>query len=270
MRPKMCQCKNQLVPQPYKILDITKHTEIEWNFRVECDFDVKFGQFVEVSLPLFGEAPISISDFGEGYIDLLIRRVGKVTDELFTKHVGDMVWMRGVHGNGYPMEKYHGKHLIVIAGGTGVAPVKGLINHFSHETQLVKSMDVVVGYKNDPAVLYKEEMKHWNDTINLICTLDEESDNEFYQTGLVTKYIETLDLSDIDDVQLIVVGPPIMIKFVVKAFLDLGLKEEQIWVDYERKMACAVGKCGHCRIGEKYVCVDGPVFQYDEAQSMVD
>lgn len=68
-------------------------------------------------------------------------------------------------------------------------------------------MDVVVGYKNDQAVLYKEEMKHWNDTINLICTLDEESNNEFYQTGLVTKYIETLDLSDIHDVQLIVVGP---------------------------------------------------------------
>ncbi|GAL26511.1 anaerobic sulfite reductase subunit B [Vibrio variabilis] len=266
----MCNCENRLIPHPYEILEIIKHTELEWNFRVECDFDVHFGQFVEVSLPLFGEAPISVSDYGDGYIDLLIRKVGKVTDELFKLKEGDEVWMRGVHGNGYPMDKYQDKHLIVFAGGTGVAPVKGLINHFSENRQLVKAMDVVVGYKNDQAVLYKDEMKDWDKAINLTCTLDEESTNPFYQTGLVTKYIDSLDLTDMQDVQLIVVGPPIMIKFVVQAFLELGLREEQIWVDYERRMACAVGKCGHCRIGKNYVCIDGPVFRYDEAKSMVD
>ncbi|WP_122035206.1 anaerobic sulfite reductase subunit AsrB [Aliivibrio sp. EL58] len=266
----MCKCENKLLPQAYKILEITKHTDIEWNYRVECDFYVTYGQFVELSLPLFGEAPISVSDFGEGYIDLLIRKVGKVTNELFSLKEGDSVWMRGAHGNGYPLEKYHHKHLIVFAGGTGVAPVKGLISHFCKQPLLTKFMDIVVGFKNDKAVLYKEEMKHWDESINLICTLDEASENPFYQAGLVTKYIDSLDLSNIKDVQLIVVGPPIMIKFVVQAFQKRGLSEGQIWVDYERRMACAVGKCGHCRIGDKYVCIDGPVFQYDEAQAMID
>lgn len=58
-------------------------------------------------------------------MDLLIRKVGKVTDALFALDVGDKVWMRGVHGNGYPLETYHNQHLIVVVGGTGVAPVKG-------------------------------------------------------------------------------------------------------------------------------------------------
>lgn len=49
-----------------------------------------------------------------------------------------------------------------------------------------------------------------------------------------------------------------------------GLRDEQIWVDYERRMACSVGKCGHCRMGDVYICVDGPVFNYADARAMVD
>ncbi len=51
-----------------------------------------------------------------------------------------------------------------------------------------------------------------------------------------------------------------MIKFAVQALLQQGLTKQQIWVDYERRMACAVGKCGHCRMGEKYVCIDGYLY----------
>ncbi|MBQ3322590.1 MAG: anaerobic sulfite reductase subunit AsrB, partial [Firmicutes bacterium] len=47
-------------------------------------------------------------------------------------------------------------------------------------------------------------------------------------------------------------------------------KEENIWVSQERKMCCGLGKCGHCRIGEKYVCLDGPVFNYTESKNMID
>ena len=34
-------------------------------------------------------------------------------------------------------------------------------------------------------------------------------------------------------------------------------------------MSCAVGKCGHCRIDETYVCLDGPVFNYTKAKYLV-
>ncbi|MEC9684490.1 anaerobic sulfite reductase subunit AsrB, partial [Escherichia marmotae] len=78
-----CSChdkeKHSLLPAAYRIISITRHTPQEWNFRVEVDFPARWGQFVEVSLPCVGEAPISVSDCGEGWIDLLIRNVGKVT-----------------------------------------------------------------------------------------------------------------------------------------------------------------------------------------------
>lgn len=264
------QPENRLLPKAYKILAIEKHTKLEWNFRVSKDFDTHFGQFVEVSLPMVGEAPISVSDYGDDYIDLLIRKVGLVTEKLFELQAGDNVWMRGVHGNGYPMEAFQNKHLVIVAGGTGVAPVKGLISHFCHHPEQISQLDMILGFKNEQAVLYRNDMHLWRNAHNLITTLDEGEANDNFRIGRVTEYIDELDLSQPDTLQVVVVGPPIMIKFVVAAFLEKGLAQSQIWVDYERRMACAVGKCGHCRMGDKYVCLDGPVFRFDQTQQLID
>ncbi|MGL5660903.1 MAG: anaerobic sulfite reductase subunit AsrB, partial [Aeromonas sp.] len=141
---------------------------------------------------------------------------------------------------------------------------------YSEHPEEVKSLDMILGFKNAQAVLYRQEMPLWAKQQNLIVTLDEGEPSEQFQIGRVTDYIDQLDLSDKEDIQVIVVGPPIMIRFVVLAFLARGIAEEHIWVDYERRMACAVGKCGHCRMGETYICVDGPVFRFDQAQHLID
>jgi anaerobic sulfite reductase subunit B len=118
--------------------------------------------------------------------------------------------------------------------------------------------------------LYRNDMHLWRNAHNLITTLDEGEATDNFRIGRVTEYIDELDLSQPDTLQVVVVGPPIMIKFVVAAFLEKGLDQSQIWVDYERRMACAVGKCGHCRMGDKYVCLDGPVFRFDQTQQLID
>jgi anaerobic sulfite reductase subunit B len=61
-----------------------------------------------------------------------------------------------------------------------------------------------------------------------------------------------------------------MMKFAALECLTNGAEEENIWVSFERKMSCAIGKCGHCRIDEAYVCSDGPVFNYKQAKDLVD
>jgi len=53
-------------------------------------------------------------------------------------------------------------------------------------------------------------------------------------------------------------------KFVVKSLKALNFEDDQIVVSMERVMKCGIGKCGHCNIGAKYVCIDGPVFNYKE------
>lgn len=111
---------NPVKPQAHKIIDILKQTDAEWTFRVENELPIRHGQFMQLSLPKIGEAPISISGFGDGYADFTIRKVGKVTDELFNLKKGSNIFIRGCYGNGWPTEQLKGKNVVIIAGGTGV------------------------------------------------------------------------------------------------------------------------------------------------------
>ena len=70
---------NEYTPFLSEILDIKKHTDIEYTFKMSYDGKVKAGQFFEVSIPKFGEAPISISGIDNNSVDLTIRKVGNHT-----------------------------------------------------------------------------------------------------------------------------------------------------------------------------------------------
>ena len=65
-------------------------------------------------------------------------------------------------------------------------------------------------------------------------------------------------------------GPPVMIKFTILEILKRGVPEENIWISHERKMCCGLGKCGHCKINDTYICLDGPVFHYSESKDLID
>src|SRR5208337_4459030 len=70
----------------------------------------------------------------------------------------------------------------------------------------------------------------------------------------------------VDDTIAFVCGPPVMFRFVIKDLKALGFQDKNIVSTLERYMKCGVGKCGHCCIGVAYVCVDGPVFTYEQIQ----
>ncbi|GAI02147.1 unnamed protein product [marine sediment metagenome] len=63
-------------------------------------------------------------------------------------------------------------------------------------------------------------------------------------------------------------GPPIMIKTTIAVLEELKFKDEQILNSLEMRMKCGVGKCGRCNIGNKYVCIDGPVFSLAELKKL--
>ena len=262
--------RNEYIPFISEILEVIEHTEIEYTFRMEFKGDVKPGQFFEVSLPKYGEAPISVSGIGENYVDLTIRRVGKVTDEIFKNYVGDKLFLRGPYGNGFDIENYKNKEVIVVAGGTGLSPVKGIVDYFSNHKEDCKGFTLISGFKSPKDILFKEDIKTWEKNMNLILTVDGAEEGYEGKVGLVTKYVPELDIKDKENVQVIVVGPPMMMKFTVLEFLKLGIKEENIWISQERKMCCGIGKCGHCKIDDTYICLNGPVFNYVKGKELID
>jgi anaerobic sulfite reductase subunit B len=262
--------RNEYVPFLSEILDVIKHTEIEYTFRMAYDGEVKPGQFFEVSVPKFGEAPISVSGIGEGFADLTIRRVGKVTNEVFELYKGDKLFLRGPYGNGFDVEEYKNKELVVIAGGTGVSPVRGVIDYFAKHSTKRKNMTLIAGFKSVDDILFHKDFEFWRQKMNVTLTLDNGTETDEYKIGLVTKYIPDLVLEDVTTAVAIVVGPPAMMHFSVKGLLERGFKEENIWISQERKMCCGLGKCGHCKIGNQYVCLDGPVFNYTVGKALID
>lgn len=262
--------KNEYIPQLSTIREVIKHTDLEYTFRMEFKGDVKPGQFFEISLPKYGEAPISVSGISEDTVDFTIRRVGKVTNEIFENYAGDQLFIRGPYGNGFDVENYKGKELVIIAGGTGLSPVRGVVNYFADHPEEAKTATLIAGFKSPKDVLFKEDFVYWKDRMNVIKTVDGAPEGYDGPVGMVTKYIPDLKFEDIKNSAFICVGPPIMIKFTVMEILKLGVPEENIWISHERKMCCGIGKCGHCKIGSTYVCLDGPVFNYVEGKELID
>lgn len=261
---------NPYMPFKSTILEIIKHTDIEYTFRMSFKGEVKPGQFFEVSLPKYGEAPISVSGIGENHIDLTIRRVGVVTEEIHKFHPGQILFLRGPYGNGFDLELYKEKEIIVAAGGTGLSPVRGIVEYFAENPQEAKGFSLLVGFKSPSDILFKEDLALWKKSINLVLTVDKAEEGYEGNTGLITNYVKEVEIKDIEKAQVIVVGPPIMMKFTVAEFLKRGIKEENIWISQERKMCCGLGKCGHCKIDDTYICLEGPVFNYIKGKTLID
>lgn len=261
---------NPYMPMPYKIIDIKKETAIDYTFKIAYEGDLVGGQFMEISVPGVGEAPISICNFGQGFLEMTIRKVGRLTDSLFNLKTGDVLFMRGPYGNGFSLEHFKGKDLAFIAGGTGLAPVRKTIDFFASHPNESKLTEVLVGFKSPEDRLFIEDLNRWSKSVHVTVTVDKGNDSWQGETGLITSHLSKLDLNDVSNKIAIVVGPPIMMKFTTLELIKNGFKEENIWVSFERKMSCGIGKCGHCKIDETYVCLEGPVFNYTKAKELID
>lgn len=260
---------NIMLPYPYKIIDVFPETDDVYTFRLESDLKVDHGQFFQLSIPKVGEAPISVSGIGNRWLEFTIRKVGKLTNELFNLQPGDQIFMRGPYGVPFPVNDYKGKDLVVIAGGTGVAPVRSMLKYFYENQNDIKSLYFIVGFKDSRSILFSEDLKNFSSKFHTIYTLAQETVAGF-ETGFVTEHIRKIPFTKFKDYNVVIVGPPAMMHFAALESLKNGVDEERIWVSFERKMSCAVGKCGHCKINETYVCLEGPVFNYTKAKELID
>ena len=261
---------NPYIPRASEILEIRRETPIDYTYRLAWPAQPAPGQFFEVSVPGLGEAPISVCDFGPGYVEMTIRKVGRVTAGIFVKAPGERLYMRGPYGHGFPLEQFDGRHLVIVAGGTGLAPVKSVISRCVSDSRRLAGLDVLVGFKSPADILFRQELAAWKAQARVQLTVDRGEDGWTGPVGVVTGLIPQLEFPDKSNVVAIVVGPPVMMKYSLAALLAEGLTKEQIFVSYERRMSCGIGKCGHCKINDTYVCLEGPVFNFAKAQELKD
>lgn len=237
------------------------------SLRIKLDKDsLEFspGQFIMLSIFGYGEVPVGITTTPDikDYFEVAIRGVGTVTRALNRLKVHDKLGVRGPYGNGYNIKEMHNKDVTIIAGGLGIAPLRSLIEYASNHTKAFQSLQILYGAKNPDEVLYDEELFACDKFAHVMLTVDEKKGHWGGEVGLITKHIDKLRITP--DMRIIMCGPPIMYKFVIPKLEKMGIPDEHIQILLERRMKCGIGKCQHCTFGDKYVCLDGPVFKYSE------
>lgn len=261
-------------PQAAEILAIRSETDLDWTYRVKWRGQMpEPGQFFQVSVPRVGEAPFSVSGWGDDWIEMTIRQVGLVTNAIFNLNVGDSLHLRGPYGHPFPVEEYAGHHIIIAAGGTGLAPVRSLIQRLLATRGLKEGPSEVViltGFKSPAEILFWQDLQQWAEQTSVTTTVDKADENWTGPEGVITTLIPDLTIPNLADTRIIVVGPAVMMKFTLATFLQRGIAPEHLWLSHERRMSCGVGKCGHCKIMDSYVCIDGPVYRHTEAQWLMD
>lgn len=239
--------------------------------RVRAAFRHKPGQFVMISILGVGEAPIAIcsSPAKTGFFELTIRKAGAVTSKLDEMQCGDIVGIRGPYGHPFPYEEMKGNDILCVAGGTGIAPLRSLINNIHDERDQFGKVVIIYGSRNEHTIMFKDQFEMWRHRpdFELYMPLSQPDDGWKGEVGYAGDMFKHITVSPQNTFGAIC-GPPVMYASVIEQMRKKGIDYDRIYMSFERHMKCGMGKCGHCQVAHQYCCLDGPVFNYWDAQNM--
>jgi len=266
---------NPYNPIKTEVIDSIVETPMIKTLKLKPQEPIAFaaGQFVELTIPGVGEAPFtpssrpSVNDM----LYLTIMKVGTVTEAVHRLEKGDTVGLRGPLGTGYPIELFKDKEILVVGGGCGFAPLRSLMYTLFERSGEFKKLLFRGGCKSAKDLLYKQELEQWGEKqdLDIRLTVDVGDASWKGHVGVVTDILDPIDM-DCQNGIAIVCGPAMMMKFATAKLSEMGFQDCNIYLSMERNMSCAIGKCGHCRIGLYYACHDGPVFSYEKIKPFRD
>jgi len=230
------------------------------------------GQFHMVYLDRVGEVALSIvSDpLDEHFFDHTVRPVGRVSDGLVRLRPGDRVGIRGPFGRGWPLEAARGRDLLLLTGGLGCAPVVSVVRDVLRQRARYGRLVILQGVRHAEDLIWRAQYEAWGRAANtaILLAADVASHDWRWAEGPVVDLLDRVSF-DAGRTLALLCGPELMIEAAIAVLRGRGLPDEAIWLSLERNMHCGIGRCGHCQVGPRYVCTDGPVFRYDEVADLL-
>lgn len=259
-------------PEMARVVAKQRLTEMMILLRLQLDsgelLEHSPGQFLQISLPGYGEAPISLcsSPTQIETFELCVAAVGNLSEAMHDLRPGDYVGIRGPYGHGFPLDDLRGRDILCVAGGIGLAPLRSLINYVADRRSEFGRMILVYGARIPKEQLFKDDLALWDarDDFETLYTVDQPDDDWTGRTGVVTIPLRDEVTVSPADTTAAVVGPPVMYRYVAAELLEKGMDEYDVLFSLERRFKCGMGKCGHCQLNDLYVCQDGPVFRYTQ------
>ncbi|MFP4136350.1 MAG: FAD/NAD(P)-binding protein [Candidatus Acetothermia bacterium] len=268
------ELENPYSSVPAEITDIKEECPNIKTFELVPERPIEFatGEFVQLSVPGLGEAPFtpSSSPAVAEKMEITIMEAGEVTGRLHRTSPGETLGIRGPYGEGYPLDEMRGRDVLVVGGGVGLAPLRSLLYALTDNSSEFGRISLKYGANTPEYLIYKDQLDSWDSgsEIELELTVDEADEDWEGNEGVVTTLLDDPDI-DTEEGVAVVCGPPIMMKFTAQTLLD-HFEPEDIYLSLEKNMSCGIGMCGHCQLGQYYVCKDGPVFTYDQVKGIPD
>ncbi|TFG41712.1 MAG: oxidoreductase [Bacteroidia bacterium] len=265
----MTNVKNIYKPLKAKLTEVIEESPLIKTFVLipEEEFSFGTGQFIELSVDGIGEAPFtpSSSPHISDKLEVTVMKTGYVTEIMHNLKPGAYMGIRGPYGRGYPVEVFHGKEVLILGGGCGLAPIRSLLYALEHIKDNLEKVILCYGSKTPSDCIYKPLFSRLNsiEKFEAYRTVDKGDEGWDGSVGVVTTLLNKIKINLKNSVA-VVCGPPIMMKFGTIRLLEMGYQDDQIYLSMEKNMSCGLGKCGHCMMGEYFVCKDGPVFTYNE------
>ena len=265
----MQEIRNIYTPIKARLTDVIEESPSIKTFVLvpEDKFSFKTGQFIELSIDGVGEAPFtpSSSPLVTEKLEVTVMKTGYVTEYMHMLKPGVFMGIRGPYGRGYPVETFFGKEVLILGGGCGLAPIRSLLYALeSIKDNLVKVI-LCYGSKTPADCIYKPLFDRLNniDKFEAYRIVDKADEDWNGSVGVATNLLNEIKINIANSIA-VVCGPSVMMKFGTIRLLEMGYKDDQIYLSMEKNMSCGLGKCGHCMMGEFFVCRDGPVFTYNE------
>ena len=226
--------------------------------------------------------PISIMrvDRNKGWVDFLYKVFGEGTRLLSTRQVGEKISMLGPIGVSFRLNPQR-KRPLLIGGGVGIPPMIFIADHIRQKSRefspfVIMGSEVPFPFKAKPSTLMVPGipegvigsmplLEDWGIASRLASTQGYAGCFEGYVTDLARHWLEALDDSARQEVEIFSCGPHPMLEAVARLAKEYQLPCQ---VSLEEFMACAVGGCAGCVVevqtdngpAMRRVCVDGPVF----------
>jgi NAD(P)H-flavin reductase len=260
------------IPERFRVTSTRRETEDTWTLEMEPvdrrRLEFAPGQFTMLYSYGAGEVPISVSGDPSrpGTLVHTVRAVGATSIAVCGTKQGDELGVRGPFGRGWPLDEARGGDLVVVAGGVGLAPLRSVVYTALAERGRYGRLTLLYGSRTPAQLLYQDELSEWaeGDDLETDLIVDAADERWHGRVGVVPALIERAELDP--GAVAMVCGPEVMMRFAVEALVAAGLAPERIFVSMERNMRCAVGHCGHCQWGPSFVCRDGPVYSWTQAE----
>ena len=274
----MAGTHNPLLPEMATVIETVQETHNIKTFRVRFDDEEKMknftfqpGQVGQLSVFGVGESTfvINSSPTRMDYLQFSVMKAGENTAALHKLNAGDKIGVRAPLGNWFPYDQWKGKNVFFIGGGIGMAPIRTIMLHLLERKADYGKISLLYGARTPRDMAFSYELEDWLRRPDLDCTLciDAPFEGWEHKVGLIPNVLLELNPDPANCVA-VLCGPPVMIKFTVQALQKLNFAPENIVTTLEKRMKCGIGICGRCNIGGRYVCVDGPVFTWNELQEL--